>query len=77
VGKAVALSLSKECQLSELSLHELRQIDPIFEDDVYDFLGVENSIKKFCSYGSTGSDCVSEQINFWCHKLNLNKSENS
>nr|ABK25117.1 unknown [Picea sitchensis] len=77
VGKAVALSLSKECQLSELSLHELRQIDPIFEDDVYDFLGVENSIKKFCSYGSTGSDCVSEQINFWCHKLNLNKSENA
>lgn len=77
VGKAVALSLTKECQLSELSLHELQHIDPIFEDDVYDFLGVENSIKKFCSYGSTGSDCVFEQINFWSQKLNLNKSGNA
>ncbi|KAH9314873.1 hypothetical protein KI387_023500 [Taxus chinensis] len=71
VGKAVALSLSKGCQLSELSLDQLRQLHPVFEDDVYSFLGVANSIKKFCSYGSTGSNCVAEQISFWRDKLKL------
>ncbi|XP_057826762.2 argininosuccinate lyase, chloroplastic isoform X2 [Cryptomeria japonica] len=73
VGKAVALSLTKGCQLSELSLDQLRQLHPVFEDDVYSFIGVENCIKKFSSYGSTGSNCVSEQMSFWCDKLNLSK----
>lgn len=73
VGKAVALSLTKGCQLSELSLAQLRQLHPVFEEDVYSFIGVENCVKKFSSYGSTGSSCVSEQMSFWCDKLNLSK----
>ncbi|KAH7852632.1 hypothetical protein Vadar_027197 [Vaccinium darrowii] len=55
VGRAVGLCVSKNCQLKDLSLDELRSINPVFEKDVYEFLGVENSIKKFCSYGSTAA----------------------
>eukprot|EP00252_Welwitschia_mirabilis_P001331 TRINITY_DN1120_c0_g1_i1.p1 TRINITY_DN1120_c0_g1~~TRINITY_DN1120_c0_g1_i1.p1 ORF type:complete len:544 (+),score=90.85 TRINITY_DN1120_c0_g1_i1:45-1676(+) len=73
VGRAVALSLSKQCDLAQLSLQDLQQINPVFEDDVYDFLGVENSVKNFSSYGSTGYDCVSKQIDFWCEKLHIAK----
>ncbi|KAI5080080.1 hypothetical protein GOP47_0005559 [Adiantum capillus-veneris] len=54
VGKSVALALSKRCQLAELSLSELRSINPIFDEDVANYLGAENAIERFQSYGSTG-----------------------
>lgn len=72
VGRSVALCVSKGCQLQELSLDELRSINPVFEEDVYDFLGVENAVKKFSSYGSTGSECVASQIDYWVTKLEIN-----
>lgn len=72
VGRSVALCVSKGCQLKELSLDELRSINPVFEEDVYEFLGVENAVKKFCSYGSTGSECVASQMDYWVTKLEIN-----
>lgn len=72
VGRSVALCVSKNCELQDLTLDELRSLSPVFEEDVYEFLGVENSIEKFCSYGSTGAECVSSQLNFWVSKLGLN-----
>ncbi|XXG48275.1 hypothetical protein AAC387_Pa02g2773 [Persea americana] len=72
VGRSVALCLSKGCQLLELTLDDLRSIHPVFEEDVYEFLGVENSVNKFCSYGSTGSERVAEQLSFWISKLDIN-----
>ncbi|KAL5559974.1 hypothetical protein UlMin_036185 [Ulmus minor] len=71
VGRSVALGVSKNCQLRDLSLDELRSLNPVFDEDVYEFLGVENSVKKFCSYGSTGSACVAEQLNNWVTKLGI------
>ncbi|XP_043709388.1 argininosuccinate lyase, chloroplastic [Telopea speciosissima] len=71
VGRSVALCVMKNCQLSELTLDELKSINPVFEEDVYDFLGVENAVKKFCSYGSTGSKCVADQLGFWLAKLDI------
>ncbi|KAH7848479.1 hypothetical protein Vadar_003201 [Vaccinium darrowii] len=73
VGRAVGLCVSKNCQLQDLSLDELRSINPVFEKDVYEFLGVENSIKKFCSYGSTGAECVASQLEYWISKLDINR----
>ncbi|OVA01686.1 Fumarate lyase [Macleaya cordata] len=73
VGRSVALCLSNNCQLLDLTLDELRNINPVFEKDVYDFLGVENSVEKFCSYGSTGSECVADQLGFWVAKLDINR----
>ncbi|CAL0305602.1 unnamed protein product [Lupinus luteus] len=72
VGRAVALCTSKNCQLLDLSLDELRSINPVFDEDVYEFLGVENSIQKFSSYGSTGSACVATQLDYWIKKLEIN-----
>lgn len=71
VGKAVAMAVSKRVELSNLSLEELQGINSIFEKDVYNFLGVENSIAKFRSYGSTGAEPVAEQMNFWRSKLGV------
>lgn len=71
VARTVALCASKSCRLEDLTLDQLSSINPVFDEDVYDFLGVENSVKKFSSYGSTGSECVAEQINFWVSKLRI------
>ena len=71
VGRSVALAVSKRCQLLELSLEELRSINSIFDEDVYSYLGAGNAIHKFKSYGSTGVDCVKEQMEFWLEKLGL------
>ncbi|XP_024976740.1 argininosuccinate lyase, chloroplastic [Cynara cardunculus var. scolymus] len=73
VGRAVALCVYKNCQLLDLTLDELQSLNTVFETDVYDYLGVENSIKKFSSYGSTGSECVAAQLDFWITRLNINK----
>nr|POE49807.1 argininosuccinate lyase, chloroplastic [Quercus suber]POF26435.1 argininosuccinate lyase, chloroplastic [Quercus suber] len=71
VGKSVALCVSKGCQLLDLHLNELRTISPVFDEDVYEFLGVENAVKKFSSYGSTGSECVASQLDYWVTKLEI------
>ncbi|XP_073286648.1 argininosuccinate lyase, chloroplastic isoform X1 [Primulina huaijiensis] len=75
VGRSVAMCVSRNCQLSDLSLDELRSISPSFDEDVYDFLGVENAIKNFSSYGSTGSECVSIQLAYWVDKLSMSNKE--
>ncbi|CAI7840493.1 unnamed protein product [Closterium sp. NIES-54] len=71
VGRAVAIAVARGVELSTLSLEELRAINPIFEGDVYSFLGVHNSITKFTSFGSTGAARVDEQLKFWRDKLQL------
>lgn len=73
VGRSVAFCVSKTCRLEDLSLDELRSISPTFEQDVYEYLGVEKAIKNFSSYGSTGSECVSNQLDYWIDKLELGK----
>ncbi|KNA14977.1 hypothetical protein SOVF_102400 [Spinacia oleracea] len=74
VGRAVAFCVSKGCQLQDLTLDELKSISPVFSEDVYDYLGVENSVRKFSSYGSTGSECVSSQLDFWAAQLEIDRS---
>jgi len=74
VGRAVALCVSKGCRLQDLSLDELKGITPVFDEDVYDYLGVENAVKKFVSYGSTGSECVASQLDFWAAKLGIDRN---
>ena len=74
VGRAVALCVSKGCRLQDLSLDDLKGITPVFDEDVYDYLGVENAVKKFVSYGSTGSECVASQLDFWAAKLGIDRN---
>ncbi|XP_039161484.1 argininosuccinate lyase, chloroplastic-like isoform X1 [Eucalyptus grandis] len=73
VGRSVAFCVSQNCQLKDLSLDELRSISPVFDKDVYEYLGVENAVKNFCSYGSTGLECVASQVDYWVRKLNIER----
>ncbi|CAF1787338.1 unnamed protein product [Brassica napus] len=71
VGKLVGVCVSRGCELQNLSLEEMKKLSPVFEEDVFGFLGVENSVNKFSSYGSTGSNCVAEQLGYWVNKLKI------
>ncbi|GAB2261771.1 hypothetical protein Droror1_Dr00002768 [Drosera rotundifolia] len=77
VGRSVALCVSKNCQLQDLKLDDLKSISPVFDDDVYEYLGVENAIDKFSSYGSTGSNCVASQLDYWVARLQIDRAGSS
>lgn len=66
------MCVSRNCRLEDLSLDDLQTVSPSIEMDVYEFLGVENAIKKFSSYGSTGSERVAAQLDYWITKLGIN-----
>nr|CAB3466376.1 unnamed protein product [Digitaria exilis] len=72
-GKSVALCVSKNCQLAELQLEDLKLkgFHPGIEADVYEYLGVENAVNKFISYGSTGSNQVKKQLEDWRIQLGI------
>ncbi|KAF8733351.1 hypothetical protein HU200_014956 [Digitaria exilis] len=70
-GKSVALCVSKNCQLAELQLDDLKAFHPGIEADVYGYLGVENAVNKFISYGSTGSNQVKKQLEDWRIQLGI------
>ncbi|KAL9396378.1 hypothetical protein Peur_010631 [Populus x canadensis] len=73
VGTCVHLCVSRNLRLEDLSLDDLKRISPAFQQDVYEYLGVENAVNKFCSYGSTGSACVASQLDYWVAKLEISK----
>jgi argininosuccinate lyase len=73
VGRCVALCVSKNCQLTELEMNDLKAVHPVFERDVYAYLGVENAVNKFISYGSTGSEQVKKQLEDWRVQLGINQ----
>jgi argininosuccinate lyase len=71
VGRSVQLCVTKNCQLAELQLDDLKAVHPAFETDVYEYLGVENAVNKFISYGSTGSNQVKKQLEDWRIQLGI------
>ncbi len=69
VGQSVGLCHSRSIQLKDLPLEEFRKLCDQIEDDVYEFLGVENAISRFCSEGSTGVESVASQMKAWGERL--------
>ncbi|HEB77125.1 MAG TPA: argininosuccinate lyase [Methylothermaceae bacterium] len=53
VGKAVQLAISRNCDLADLPLAELRRFSPMIEEDVYQILTLEGSVAARNHYGGT------------------------
>ncbi len=62
VGNAVRLCLEKGCELQELSLEELRQFSPEFEQDIYARLSVESVLALHDVHGGTAPVRVKQAI---------------
>lgn len=62
VGNAVRLCLEKGCELQELSLEELRQFSPEFDQDIYARLSVESVLALHDVPGGTAPARVEQAI---------------
>jgi argininosuccinate lyase len=61
-GRVVALAESRGCGLEDLTLDDLTAIDGRITADVFDVLGVDNSVRSRKSYGGTAPDNVRAQV---------------
>ncbi|MDH5747711.1 MAG: argininosuccinate lyase [Rhodospirillales bacterium] len=57
-GALVKLAETKGCGLEDLSLEEMQSVESAINKDVYNVLGVENSVKSRVSFGGTAPDNV-------------------
>jgi len=77
VGRLVRKALDRGVRLSDLPLDDFQSESPQLDAGIYDVLGVEKAVASFVSYGSTGPQCVAEQLQSWKKKLSLLGHTNS
>ncbi|MDD9908771.1 MAG: argininosuccinate lyase [Ahrensia sp.] len=68
-GRVVALAEEQGCELADLDLADLQQIDESITEAVYDVLSVDASVASRTSYGGTSPANVREQIDYWRERL--------
>ncbi|SPH20206.1 Argininosuccinate lyase [Ascidiaceihabitans donghaensis] len=64
-GTLVGMAESKGCDLPDLSLDDMQSVHQHITADVFDVLGVQNSVNSRISYGGTAPAQVREQIKRW------------
>src|SRR6056297_3850490 len=64
-GSLVALAEEKKCDLPDLSLEDMQTEHAEITSDVFEVLGVHNSVASRTSYGGTAPQCVREQVARW------------
>ena len=64
-GALVALAEDKGCDLPDLSLDDMQSVHAQITADVFDVLGVANSVASRMSYGGTAPARVREQVARW------------
>jgi argininosuccinate lyase len=68
-GSLVAMAEAKDCDLPDLSLTDMQSVHGDITKDVFDVLGVENSVNSRMSYGGTAPAQVRAQIKLWKARL--------
>jgi argininosuccinate lyase len=68
-GRLVALASDRKIGLEKLPLDEMQAVEPGITQDVYNVLGVENSVKSRTSYGGTAPKNVRAQAKRWLARL--------
>ena len=68
-GTLVAMAEKKGCDLPDLSLAEMQSVHAGIRADIFDVLGVENSVNSRQSYGGTSPVQVRAQIARWKQAL--------
>ena len=75
IGKLVQLCVERGCELEDLPLHMLRELNPLFEQDIYECLQVRSVIAIHDVEGGTAPARVKEAIAAVREKLALIKRE--
>jgi argininosuccinate lyase len=64
-GSLVALAEEKGCDLPDLTLADMQGVHAGIRADVFDVLGVENSVASRTSFGGTAPSQVRAQVAYW------------
>jgi argininosuccinate lyase len=64
-GRIVGLASAKKVELEKLALAEMQAVEPRITAEVFDVLGVVNSVKSRTSYGGTAPVNVRKQAKRW------------
>jgi argininosuccinate lyase len=64
-GSLVALAEGKNCDLPDLTLADMQSVHAGIREDVFDVLGVENSVASRISFGGTAPSGVRAQVAHW------------
>ena len=70
-GQIVQRAEVKKCDLNDLDLAVMREVDDRITEDIYSVLSVQNSVASRASYGGTAPSQVRSQIARWRKTLEL------
>lgn len=70
-GQIVQRAEAKKCDLCDLDLAVIREVDDRITEDIYSVLSVQNSVASRASYGGTAPSQVRSQIARWRKTLEL------
>ncbi len=62
VGRAVAACIERGCELTDLTLSEIREFSPVIDEDIFDVLSVRGSVDSRVSTGGTATLRVEEAV---------------
>ena len=62
IGKLVLYCIDKQCSIEELSIEELKEISPVFEEDVYDAISLKTCVEKRLTTGAPGAEAMKKII---------------
>ena len=62
IGRLVLYCIEKNKAIDELSLEELQEISPVFEQDIFEAVSLETCVNKRMTIGAPGPDAMKEVI---------------
>ncbi|SHI97090.1 argininosuccinate lyase [Shimia gijangensis] len=68
-GSLVAMAESRNCDLPDLSLEDMKSVHEAITADVFEVLGVHNSVASRTSYGGTAPEQVKAQVALWKDRI--------
>lgn len=71
VGKIVNYAIEEKLKLEDISLEKYKEFDKVFEEDLYDFIEIENSLKNRKVYGGPAKEAVEVQMDNLKKTLNI------
>lgn len=74
VGNIVLYASENKKELMDISLEEYKNFSKDIDNDIYEYINVENSINRKISYGGTAKNRVKEQIEEAKKFINANKA---
>lgn len=62
IGRLVLYCIDKDKSIDQLSLEELKEIDPTFENDIYDAISLKTCVDKRITLGAPGPSVMQQVI---------------